>query len=77
MRDGCREGERAPREGVQVERRVVKLQPWRQRGSCDLREDLGLGWRGSADDWGCGSERAHPMNLVRFLDVIECSTIAY
>ena len=60
-----------------VQRRGVKLQPWRQNESCDLREDLGLGWRGSADDLECGSERAHPMDLVRLLDFIECSTIAY
>lgn len=60
-----------------MERRGVKLQPWRQNESCDLREELELGWRVVAGDLECGSERAHPMDLVSFLKFTECSTIAY
>ncbi len=43
-----------------MEYRGVKLQPWRQNGTCDLREGLGLRWTGVAGNWECEIERVDP-----------------
>lgn len=75
--DGCKEAGRAPREGLSVEHRAVKLQPWRPNGNCSLQGGSGLVWKGVAEIGEHGIERADPRNLVSSSDCIATGKTAY
>ena len=56
-----------------MECRGAKLQLWRQSGSNDLQEGLGLGWTEAAGWSKCGNETVDPENLVSPATLTECN----